>query len=125
MNTINATQITKQALKSHTYLESLGMSDKQLQMLCAEFCPHLYPKLVEQLKCHDILSEFSNDVQTFDRFKTNTILALEFYPPQAREIIMLDIANLIGDDNPEDVTPQHIYQQGLLLGFSLPKHIVR
>lgn len=125
MNHIFASQKIALALNSHTYLDNLDITYQQLKMLCAEHQPNLYPQLVEKLKCHQILREFTNDVQTFDRFKTNAILALEFFPPQAREIILLNIAVIIGDNNPEHVTPQLIYQQGQLLGFSLPKHIVR
>lgn len=125
MNHIFARQKISLALNSHSDLDNLDITVQQLKMLCAKYQPALYPQLVEKLKCHEILIEFTDDLKTFDRFKTNAILALEFYPPQARKIILLNIAVLIGDNNPEHVTPQHIYQQGQLLGFSLPKHIVR
>lgn len=124
MNHIFARQKISLALNSHSDLANLDITVQQLKMLCAKYQPALYPQLVEKLKCHEILIEFTDDLKTFDRFKTNAILALEFFPPKAREIILLKIANRIGD-NPEHVTPQHIYQEGQHLGFSLPKHIVR
>lgn len=131
MNNYFARQLISNTLSSFTRLHNYNakktltsFNSQNLEIICLEYCFDLYPLIVEKQKCYEILKSFSEDVSAFDYFKTTTILALEFYPPQMRALILFNIAEQVGINNPERVTATHVHHQAKILGFQLPVHVI-
>ncbi|MDP5136711.1 hypothetical protein ORJ04_12205 [Rheinheimera baltica] len=118
------TEVTNNFELLHQYITIHSASSfNPLETICLNHCPEIYPLLVEKQKCYEILKSFSEDIAVFAQFQTTTILALEFYPPLTRKIILLKIAEQIGMNNPENVKAKHVHDHAKSLGFHLPEHI--
>lgn len=118
------TEVTNNFELLHQYITVHSASSfNPLEAICLNHCPEIYPLLAEKQKCYEILKSFSDDIAVFGKFQTTTILALEFYPPLTREIILLNIADQIGMKNPERVNAKHVHNHARSLGFKRPQHI--
>lgn len=131
MNNYFARQLISTTLSSFTQLHNYNakqpratFNSQTLEAICLGHCPDLYPLIVEKQKCYEILKSFSEDVSAFDCFNTKTILALEFYPPQTRSLILFNIAEQVGMNNPERVTAAHVHHQAKIMGYQLPTHAI-